>query len=240
MRHLPCAKGQQMDAMDILGGLIGKQRKSGGLGSAIGGKILKDLLGGGSKPAPAPPRAPQQPQAPRPAHRSGPSRGAPSLEDLLRKADDHYTHQQSPPHSQSPPPRQSVPAPLPHRAEVDVFDDEAQLLIRAMVNAAKADGQIDQEEQESIIGRLGNLDDDQINFLRTEFSAKSDVREFAWSVPLGHEENVYTISLLAIELDANAEAQYLHELAHGLRMDPDVCNRIHDKLNAPRIFQRER
>jgi len=234
-----------MDAMDILGSLLGKKRNSGGLGSAIGGKILKDLLGGGSKKTaprqPVPQRAPSPPprQAERPIPRS--RRRGSSLEDLLRKADDHYSQRGS--RREPAPPRQSAPQrhPAPPsrstRVDEDAFDDEAEVLVRAMVNAAKADGRIDKQEQDSIIGQLGQLEQDQIDYLRQEFSTPLDVREFAWSVPLGYEENVYTISLLVIDLDANVEAQYLHDLAHGLRMDPEDCNRIHDKLNAPRIFR---
>lgn len=209
-----------MNAMDILGALVGNKRKSGGLGSAIGGKILKDLIGGGGRrPAPTPAPTPTPPrQAERPPRRRGSS-----LEDMLNRANNHHAQ------------RQSAPQPPP-RVEVEAFDEEAEVLVRAMVNAAKADGQIDKTEQEAIIKQLGNVSQEQIDFLRKEFAAKSDVREFAWSVPLGNEENVYAISLMSIDLDANSEATYLHELAHGLRLAPEECNAIHDRLRAPRIF----
>lgn len=216
-----------MNAMDILGALVGKKRQSGGLGSAIGGKILKDLLGGGARRAPAPTPAPKRAPAPAPRRQAErpPQRRGSSLEDLLHQSNEHYAQ------------RKSAPAPTPPpRVAIEAFDDEAEVLVRAMVNAAKSDGQIDKDEQEAIIKQLGDVSQQQIDFLRKEFTAKSDVREFAWSVPIGQEENVYVISLMSIDLDANSEAKYLQELAHGLRLDAETCNALHDKLKAPRIY----
>ena len=46
---------------------------------------------------------------------------------------------------------------------------QAEVLIRAMVMAAKADGQITRDEQEAIVKQLGDLDQEEINFLQTEF-----------------------------------------------------------------------
>ena len=120
--------------------------------------------------------------------------------------------------------------------DLDLKNEQAICLIRAMINAAKADGRIDQQEQNSIVERLGDVSQDELNFLREEFGAKLDVREFAWSVPLGMEQQVYSLSLMAIDLDENAEAQYLHELAHGLRIAPETVNALHDRLGAPQIY----
>lgn len=113
---------------------------------------------------------------------------------------------------------------------------QAELLIRAMVNAAKADGQIDRSEQEAIVGQLGDLDQAEVQFLQAEFAKPVDVREFAWSVPLGMEQQVYGISLMAMDLDEQKEANYLAELAHGLRLSPEICNQIHEQFKAPKIF----
>ncbi len=55
--------------------------------------------------------------------------------------------------------------------------------------------------------------------------------------PLGLEEQVYSISLIAMKLDTQAEAEYLADLAHGLRLAPEVCNRLHARYNAPAIFE---
>ena len=111
------------------------------------------------------------------------------------------------------------------------------MLVRAMISAAKSDGRIDRQEQETILGQFGDVSAAESKFLQEEFSRPVDVRAFAWDVPLGQEEQVYAVSLMAIDLDANSEARYLHDLAHGLRLLPQTCNDLHDRFRAPRIFQ---
>ena len=73
--------------------------------------------------------------------------------------------------------------------------------------------------------------------LRSEFGKQVDVRDLTWSVPRGMEEQVYTVSLIAIDLDEQKEAEYLADLAHGLRLDTDRCNQIHRSYGAPVIFK---
>ena len=48
-------------------------------------------------------------------------------------------------------------------AEKEQLEGQAGLVIKAMVNAAKADGQIDQDEIQRIIGRLGDAGLDEKN-----------------------------------------------------------------------------
>ncbi len=73
------------------------------------------------------------------------------------------------------------------------------------------------------------------SLLREEFAKPLDVREFAWSVPLGMEQQVDTMSLVAIDLDTRREAKYFLDLAHGLRIPADVREQIHQRLGAPSI-----
>ena len=54
-------------------------------------------------------------------------------------------------------------APEPSPAEAN---DQAAVLIRAMCNAAKADGEIDETEQQNIISKLGEIDQAEADFLR--------------------------------------------------------------------------
>ena len=75
-------------------------------------------------------------------------------------------------------------APAPQQAELQQANDQAVLMIRAMVNAAKSDGRVDQTEQENIISKLGSdVSEAEINFLKQEFAAPLDVAGFARSVP---------------------------------------------------------
>ncbi len=51
------------------------------------------------------------------------------------------------------------------------------------------------------------------------------------------EAQVYLVSLTAIDLDQQAEAQYLHALAQGLELTPEEVNALHDRAGAPRLYR---
>ncbi len=216
-----------MDAIDILGALLGKKMQSSGPGS----DVLKDMMAGKSR-QPAPPRQPTPPSRSRPRSIDETAR---SLEELLNVSQEHRSSRQASPPQPAPTARR--PAPRPQASESDSLNEQAEVLVRAMVQAAKSDGQITTAEQDEIIRQLGDVSQDEIEFLRSEFAKQANAREFAWSVPLGMEEQVYQISLIAIDLDEYKEAQYLADLAHGLRLAPERCNAIHKRLGAPVIFQ---
>ena len=128
-------------------------------------------------------------------------------------------------------------APAPQQAELQQANDQAVLMIRAMVNAAKSDGRVDQSEQENIISKLGSdVSEAEINFLKQEFAAPLDVAGFARSVPNGLEQQIYALSLTSIDLDTQNEAQYLGHLAQGMNIDANLCNQIQDQVGAPKIF----
>lgn len=116
-------------------------------------------------------------------------------------------------------------------------NQQAEIIVRAMINAAKSDGRIDDAEKQKIVQGLGSdVSQDEIDFVQREFAAPLDVQGFANSVPRGMEAQVYMLSLTAIDLDSQNEAQYLGQLAQSLRLEPALCNQIHDKVGAPKIF----
>ena len=116
-------------------------------------------------------------------------------------------------------------------------ENDAGLLIKAMCNAAKADGKIDQAEVKNIVGRLGEIDQAEAQFLEQELQAPLDIRGFVASVPDDMAQQVYAFSLMGMKLDTQQEAQYLGAIAEGLRLNPQVANQIHAKLGAPQIFK---
>lgn len=128
-------------------------------------------------------------------------------------------------------------APEMSDAELDQADDEATLLIRAMVNAAKADGQVDQEEIDNIVGRLGEVDEQEAAFLKAELQAPLDVDGYCRSVPEELSEQAYAFSVMGMRLDTQQEAQYLGTMAQCLKLSPDTCNEIHEQLGVPAIFK---
>lgn len=79
-------------------------------------------------------------------------------------------------------------------------NEQAIVLIRAMVNAAKADGQVTQDEQQNLINQVGGTVRKRSSSCVTSLPSHWTSREFAWSVPMGMEEQVYTMSLTAIDL----------------------------------------
>jgi len=118
--------------------------------------------------------------------------------------------------------------------------DEEQLagvLIRAMVQAAKADGRIDAQEKKALLDQLGDVSQEEQAFVERELERSLDAKGLAAETPRGSEEQVYMVSVMAIELDDQREAKYLHELAKALQLDPARVNAIHDKLDAPHIYR---
>lgn len=120
--------------------------------------------------------------------------------------------------------------------ELDEADDQATLLLRAMVNGAKADGQIDQEEIDNIVKRLGDVDEHEAAFLRAELESPLDIAGYCATVPEEMNQQAYAFSVMGMKLDTQREAQFLGAMAQGLNLDPRVCNEIHDQLGVPPIF----
>lgn len=113
------------------------------------------------------------------------------------------------------------------------------LLIRAMITAAKADGIIDEEERRRILERLADADVEERDFLEAEMQKPLDLA--SWLAELNNLQpalaaQLYTASLLAIELDTSAEVKYLKALARQLNLSEAMVNRIHDDLDAVRIY----
>lgn len=114
--------------------------------------------------------------------------------------------------------------------------DQAALLIRAMVNAAKCDGTVDEQEQQKIVGKLGDIGPEEAAFIRAEMQAPLDVDGFIRSVPRGLEQQVYVLSLMTVNLDSKPEADYLDQLAKGFNISEQASNQIHDQLGVPQLY----
>jgi len=126
----------------------------------------------------------------------------------------------------------------PGRAPSRDEEELAGVLLRAMVQAAKADGQIDAEEWERLMGQLGDdVSRDEAAFVKAELAREVDVDGLARSVPAGAEQQVYLMSAMAIDLDQDSEATYLHNLAQAMQLSPATVNAIHDRLGIPHIYR---
>lgn len=112
----------------------------------------------------------------------------------------------------------------------------AGLMLRAMIQAAKSDGQIDEQEKARLMSEFGELDDDERAFIREQMAAPVDPEALAREVPEGAGPQVYLMSLMAIEFDNPKEAEYLHKLALALNLDRDTVNGIHEKVGAVNLY----
>lgn len=204
-----------MDALKLLGSLM----KTKSLASGLGGSLLGGLLGGKKE---------QQPSGGGLGSimgllGGGGGGGGGAISGLLGSIMGGGGQEAAPQQTQTAAPQES--------------QDQAVLMIRAMVNAAKSDGRLDDAEQQNIISKLGgDLSQAETDFLKQEFQAPIDVASFAKSVPQGLEQQIYAISLTSIELDTQNEAQYLAQLGQALNLQPQALNQIHEQLGAPVIF----
>lgn len=123
----------------------------------------------------------------------------------------------------------SEPEPQVSAPQRQAANDQATLMIRAMCNAAKSDGQVDQQEQQNIIGKLGELDQQEIAFLQQELSSPLDVASFARSVPQELGPQVYALSVMTVKVDTREEVQYLTQLAQGLGLNQQTLDAIHQQ-----------
>jgi len=110
----------------------------------------------------------------------------------------------------------------------------SELVLKAMVNAAKADGQIDQGEIQRLLGKVqeGGVSPEEQQFLKAELAKPMQTAELvaaAKSQP-GLAAQLYGASLLAIEVDTSAEKEYLSQLAQGLGLEPQVVQSLHQSV----------
>ncbi len=112
------------------------------------------------------------------------------------------------------------------------YHEEVYLLLKAMINAAKADGTIDADEQQKIMEFMGDMSKVEQMFVKHEMSQALQLDAFLKEIPEGMEQQVYYMSLFAIDLDVEAERVYLEKLAEGLKLSTEEINAIHESLDA--------
>jgi len=109
-------------------------------------------------------------------------------------------------------------------------------LIRAMVGAAKADGQIDDAETDKIFGQIDGLglNHEERAFLLSEINRPLTAREIAASAACKEEAaEIYAASVMAVNPKGLAERLYLGDLAHLLNLEPALAKDIHDRILVP-------
>ncbi|MEY8831306.1 DUF533 domain-containing protein [Sedimentitalea sp. XS_ASV28] len=116
-------------------------------------------------------------------------------------------------------------------------EEVAGLLLRAMFQAAKADGEIDADEQAKIMEALGpDADAEDISFVREQIAAPIDVDALAADTPAPLKAQVYSMSLMSIRLDKQSEAEYLDSLARALGLNQQTVNALHLQMGVQPLY----
>ncbi len=111
------------------------------------------------------------------------------------------------------------------------LENNAGLILKAMMSAAKCDGKIDREEIKNILGKLreDGLDDEMQQHLMLEMQEPVDIGALCAPVA-GKQElgaQMYAAALMAVEVDTAAEQAFLKELAQGLNLTSGTVERLH-------------
>ncbi|MBN8630589.1 MAG: DUF533 domain-containing protein [Rhodobacterales bacterium] len=113
----------------------------------------------------------------------------------------------------------------------------AALMLRAVIQAVKCDGELDDQERDRLVKAMGEADQSEVQAVQAELQRPVDVQGLARAVPAGLEPQVYMVSLMAIDLDQRTEADYLNQLAGALDLSPDQVNAIHDRAGVQRLYR---
>jgi uncharacterized membrane protein YebE (DUF533 family) len=229
-----------IDPGKLLGGLLGGSGALGNLGnltglgsSGQGGLPGKAALGMGllgvamaafehfseQKAAPVPPTGPMG-SAP-------PSSPPPTPGGFVGAAPPPVPGSMPPP----APPIASPPPPAPPVQPANQADPV--LLIRAMIAAANADGVLDDTERARIFGQLEGvgLSEEEKDFLCAEFDAPRSLADIAAGASSpAVAAQIFTVSLLAVDVDTQAERDYLDGLRQALGLSEEQARAIARRL----------
>ncbi|RCW77092.1 tellurite resistance TerB family protein [Paracoccus lutimaris] len=189
-----------------LGGIL-DQLSTGAAAGGLGG-LLGGILGGGGTQQPSP----QEKLVQRGSQPTNDASFGELFNDAIAKGDEPEI------------------APTPEQNAL------AGLMLKAMIQAAKSDGEIDEKEKAKLMSEFGDLDEDERAFIRDQMSAPVDAAALAREVPEGYGPQIYLMSLMAIEFDNRKEAEYLHALAENLGLDKATVNGIHDKVGVINLY----
>jgi uncharacterized membrane protein YebE (DUF533 family) len=123
--------------------------------------------------------------------------------------------------------------PQTHEDEL-ALENDAEIIVKAMISAAKADGKIDNAEIQKIIGKLDDdgLTQEEKDFFISEANKPLNLDGVIASAGNKPEmaAQIYAASLLAIDVNTAAEQRYMQQLASGLGLHPQVTAHIERTL----------
>lgn len=113
--------------------------------------------------------------------------------------------------------------------ELAMEDQQALLLIRAMITAANADGEISQDERQRVVSALdeAGAGPEERRIVEHELDHPQPIDTLLQSVrDQQAAEQVYMASVMAVGDVSEAERSYLHYLATRLKLDPQRIQQI--------------
>jgi len=117
----------------------------------------------------------------------------------------------------------------------EVTEENARLMIRAMIQAAKSDGEIDDAERQAILDQLDGSSEEEIAFVEAALAAPVDPVALAKDATDSSRGQIYSAALMAITVDTDAERNYLRQLAAALMLDDAKVASIHTGMGKPKL-----
>ncbi|WP_371154226.1 DUF533 domain-containing protein [Jannaschia sp. 2305UL9-9] len=110
----------------------------------------------------------------------------------------------------------------------------AAVMIRAIGQAVRADGQIDAQERAILDEMMGDAESDEDRaVMDAALSDPVHPETLARDVPRGHEAEVYAAALTAINPNSAAERAFLDRFATALALAPGEVARLHESAGKP-------
>lgn len=117
--------------------------------------------------------------------------------------------------------------------------DAAELVVRAMLNAAKADGKLDKTEVAALTARVeedGETSPRERALIDEELARPADPQALAALCRSpAQAAQVYAASIMAVQIDTDAERAYLRGLSQALGLPAAAVAELHRMTGAPTV-----
>jgi uncharacterized membrane protein YebE (DUF533 family) len=224
----------------LLGG--GKGAVGGGLMAVLGSLAYSALQNSGLDASAAQPATPQpgttgtaQPGGTAVPPTGAPTTSQPGSSATTQPAGANATSSATPqPGSASPGGQTPTLSDVPGYADPAEIQRKARLTFRAMIQATKADGEIDDAEAARLHKAAESAGDTQEvrDFVKAELDRPMDVASLAKEAKSRQDAvEIYAASLMAIDVDTQAEKDYLASLARALDLPQSTIDQVNTSLN---------
>ena len=134
--------------------------------------------------------------------------------------------------AKGPPPPPGAAAAIPPPPPPAADHERALHLLRAMVCAANADGLVDAEEREALLGRArdAGMKEAEVAALEVEIRSPLTLQQLVARTPPELRDEVYAAAMIAITPDTDREHRFLEELASKLGLDASAQQEIKQKI----------